>query len=251
MSASWPAVLPHGRLVAENCRHLTLVFLGNTPLKSVLSWIDSAPCLDVAIAPSGWIKKWLFLPDEAHARVVAGSVDWLEGEGAFSLFVSSLSAFLKKNDPRPFFPHITIARKPFDVEEWKKDAPLIPFFIREITLYESLGHLHYEPRWSYPLTPPFEEIAHAADLAFLVRGQTFGKLLQHAYLALSFHFPQFLTHRVADAELSSLDEVIMQLNRVITEIDRTVGSPFKAVSFHSELHKLENNLLQWKMIVDV
>jgi len=38
---------------------------------------------------------------------------------------------------------------------------------------------------------------------------------------------------------------------MVAQADQEIGAPFKAVSFHGNIVKKNNQLLEWEMIVDV
>ena len=145
---------------------------------------------------------------------------------------------------------MTLARKPFSFSVWKKAFSYLPCYISSLDLYESLGHSSYQSLWKKEFLPPFIEIPHTADIAYQIHGESFPELLLHAQIALSFRFP-FLTEFIASKEVKNLDEVVMALNDLVCEVDKTRGCPFKAVSFHGNLIKLPLGVLQWEMFVDV
>jgi 2'-5' RNA ligase len=245
LTAIWPEHLPSGRILAEENRHLTLVFLGQTSPSKLLEKTIPLPTFD--IGPASYSTKWIFLPSEQEARVIAAETASL---GPLLAYQHTLAQWNPSPDSRPFFPHITLARGPLDVEAWKKIPCEIPFYIRSIALMESLGHSHYQTLWSHPLLPPFAEIEHTADIAFLIRGSDFYDLFLHAQVALSFKFPSLIAYFSKEKNFPSLDTVIAALNEVIAKADLDIGVPFKAVSYHDEL-SYHSNHLEWKMIVDV
>ncbi len=245
VAAPWPH-LPAGRMIQEAQRHLTLAFLGNTSYSTLQQILPNFPKPSFAIGPSGWCDRLLFIPEE-HPKVAAYHVAWLQG--TLEPLHRAMKAWLALEDTRPFLPHVTVARSPFDQHEWLEHFQEIPLFVRAIHLYESTGNLNYTPLWTYPLLPPFEELEHTADIAFLIRGETLEALFAHAQLALSFNFPPFVRF-FSTAIPNSLDALISLLNQGIGRADQEIGCPFKAVSFHGELVKKET-LLHWEMIVDV
>jgi hypothetical protein len=88
-------------------------------------------------------------------------------------------------------------------------------------------------------------------MAFIIRGRTFQQLYHNAFTALAFRFPYFLNYFVEQSSIQTIEELIIELNRIIGEADAAVGCPLKAVSFHGEAAVLPDNTLQWEMIVDV
>lgn len=250
--ADWPCEFPSGRILDEENRHFTLAFLGSTSLPQLLEKMKTIPTPSFHVGIGGYSKDWIFLPHD-QPRVIAVEVETFSDD--LVIYQKTLADWLKQQgylqkENRPFLPHITVARGSFDIEEWKKIPCLIPFYISSITLMESLGNSNYKPLWKYPLTPPFEEIEHTADIAFLIRGKTIQDLWLHAQLALAFKFPPLISFFSKEKEFTSLDTVIAALNGLIARADLEIGVPFKAVSYHDEL-TYHSNHLEWKMIVDV
>jgi 2'-5' RNA ligase len=228
---------------------MTLAFLGSTS-PSISEKAIPIPSFD--IGPASYSTKWIFFPSETEARVVAAETASLS---PLLDYQYTLSQWVKtegypSHDSRPFFPHITLARGPLDVESWKKIPCEIPFYIRSIALMESLGHSRYQHLWRHSFLPPFAEIEHTADIAFLIRGSDFYDLFFHAQIALSFKFPALVAYLSKEKNFPSLDTVIAALNDVIARADLDIGIPFKAVSYHDEM-AYHSNHLEWKMIVDV
>ncbi|HEX4838830.1 MAG TPA: hypothetical protein VFU89_00120 [Rhabdochlamydiaceae bacterium] len=250
ITATWPHDLPAGRALEEEHRHMTLAFLGTTSSSQLLE--KTIPLPPFRIGPASYTTKWIFLPSEQDARVVAAETASI---GLLLGYQQTLSGWLKNqgyalHDSRPFFPHITLARGPLDVEAWKKIPCQIPFYFRSIALMESLGHSRYTPLWRHSLIPPFAEIEHTADIAFLIRGADFDDLFLHAQTALAFKFPPLIAYFSQEKNFSSLDTVIAALNERIAKADLAIGVPFKAVSYHDEI-RFHTSQLEWKMIVDV
>ncbi len=247
----WPETMPPGRVLLETDRHLTVAFLGNTNLTHLTELLGSLPPLPFKIGLAGIFDKPVFLP-KGTPHVAAWHIHWIEAEEIFRQAQKALVFWLKVKGFHPregeFLPHVTIARSPFSIHEWKESFEKRPLFIRNLHLCESLGSSRYQIRWSYPVLPPFEEKEHTADIAFTVRGSSMRDLHLHAQLALSFHFPPLVDYFTFQ-EVGSLDEIVQSLNAVIGKADQELGSPFKAVSYHGQVAKAET--LEWEMIVDV
>jgi hypothetical protein len=47
-----------------------------------------------------------------------------------------------------------------------------------------------------------------------------------------------------------IDEIVMQLNEIVSHADAELGCPFKAISYHGNLNK-KAAVWEWEMIVDV
>lgn len=251
VSAPWPDPLPRGRLLDPACRHMTLAFLGNIPYEPLLDILPDVPRPSFTLGPTGHFDGCLFLPPR-RPNVVAWHVDWFEGEPLLH-YQKQLLEWLRGHhyslDERLFLSHVTLARWPFDRDAWAKLPYVLPVVGQAIHLYESMGNLHYESRWSHALTPPFEPISHTADIAFTVRGNSLTELLHHARLALAFECPRLLPY-FQEEHPSTHEDVIMLLNQLIARADAAEGIPLKAVSYHGEIAQREN-LLEWEMIVDV
>ncbi|MBS0605088.1 MAG: hypothetical protein JSS60_08675 [Verrucomicrobia bacterium] len=253
VEAPWPKDYPPGRMIEEETRHVTLAFLGDTSLPALQALLPSAPLPPFLIGPAGIGNTLIFLPPDKN-RVAALSVQWLDPSAAFNIYQKQFTIWLKASgyslEERPYFPHITIARGPFDKKSWQDHFAPLPFFVKAIRLYQSIGNLHYRSLWDVPLLSPFEEFEHTADIAFLVRGSTPQELHRNAQLALAFKFPSLVPFFSARLQ-GTLDEIIIALNEIVGTADAECGCPFKAVSFHGQIKVDENNLLNWEMIVDV
>jgi 2'-5' RNA ligase len=252
--APWPSQLPPGRLLDEAHRHLTLAFLGNIPYPSLEDLLDHFPHPSMQVGSVGYFDSCLTLPPR-HPHVIAWQAHWVDERSPVIAFQKTLVEWLLSHhyslDTRAWKPHVTLCRQPFDSHAWKKVFVPLPFYASSIHLYESTGNLNYVPLWSYPIQPPFEEIDHTADMAFIIRGETLQQLYRNAFASLAFKAPQFLDFFSPEPSLQTLDDLIIVLNNIIAHMDSAVGCPMKAVSFHGKVVTLPNSLLQWEMIVDV
>lgn len=254
VSAPWPKEYPGGRLLEESHRHLTVAFLGNVPYDKIEACLPSLPLPSFKVGPAGICDKCLLLPPR-FPRVVAWHVDWIDNAHPLLLYQKHLADWLRDQgfhiDERDFLPHITICREPFIVKQWKEAFTPLPCIVTGLNMYESVGNLKYEPRWSYPLKLPFDEIEHTADIAFNIRGENLGHIHKHAQIALAFRFPELLSYLSRLENIKSLDQIVMDLNEVVARADAELGCPFKAVSFHGDIIQEQDGTLQWEMIVDV
>jgi hypothetical protein len=187
---------------------------------------------------------------------VAWHIHWLESGAILSSFHWELSSWLLKHNFDPhthaeFLPHVTLCRSPFDPHHWKKSFTALPVFVKDLHLYESLGNLQYVPQWTYPVLAPFEELEHTADIAFILRGETLTQLQENAFIALAFKSPSLLEFASLLRPVSTLEEIIYNLNQIVSHADADQGCPFKAVSYHGEIDSDEQQILTWEMIVDV
>jgi RNA 2',3'-cyclic 3'-phosphodiesterase len=253
VEAPWPKDYPAGRLIPEETRHVTLAFLGQGSASKLLQILPSFPRPPFQIGPAGIGKELVFLPPD-HSRTVSLFVQWLDSPSVFNSWQQALTHWLMEHgyrvDERPFFPHLTVARSPFDKKAWQEHFTPLPLFVKAIHLYQSKGNLDYESLWEIPLLAPFEEFEHTADIAYHIRGSTPQQLHQHAQLALAFKFPPlvaFFSQNLQD----SLEEIVISLNELVAQADQEYGCPLKAVSFHGNIHEDQQHLLHWEMIVDV
>lgn len=255
ITAPWPDTLPFGRIIEEGLRHMTLAFLGKVDHSKLEPLLVEFPVPPFKLGFAGKFDQCIFLPKN-HPHVVAWHVHWLENDEPLIAYQKTLSQWLvQKGFPvdqgHPFYSHVTLSRKPFNLHEWKKDFTPLPMLTTTIHLYESLGNSKYKSYFSYPLVPPFEELEHTADIAYVIRGYSLTHIFQHAQAALAFSFPDILDfHNENPGELSGIEDVVIALNRIVTEADHQGECPFKAVSFHGSLIK-KNGFFEWEMIIDV
>lgn len=247
---SFPA---SGRTIPLSSLHTTLVFLGNIEASPLETILDTCPFFSSKIGIAAQCDELLFLPKE-HPRVVAFHVKEPSFDSPLSLYQKQLFAWLENHHipvkASSFLPHITMARSPFDKKQWETFFSPFPIFLTHLHLYQSMGNLTYLPIWSRPLLSPFEEIEHTADIAFKIRGDTLQQIHLHAFTALAWKSPSLLLY-FSSFEGSTLDDVIIDLNKKLSLSDIEGGSPFKAISFHGDLCKTEQGILEWEMIVDV
>lgn len=246
-----PSPLPGGRLLKEEERHMTAAFIGRADWEKLESELPQLPPFPFTLGFCGLCQEILFL-----SHVVAYRVDFSPAtDQNLANYATSLNqwlyehAYLKKPETRPFLPHITLARRPFDYKKWKKIPTHWPVTFQRLNLYESLGGLHYQPIWHTNLIPPFEEREHTADIEFLVRGRDLTELFRHSAFALLTRFPEGGAF-YRDQAPQSIDEIIFLLNDWIRQMDGEIGCPFKAVSWHGKIEE-EGEHMKWEMIVDV
>ena len=254
VQAPWPETLPFGRHLDEAHRHLTLAFLGKTNYSELAQALSAFPTPPFSIGYMGYFDQCLFLP-EKHPHVVAWHIEWFNNGAQLQTFYEMVVQWLHdKGFPvdirHGFMPHVTLARSPFHSRAWRKQFSPLPLMIKDLHLYESIGNLKYTPLWSLRLLSPFEEREHMADIAFLIRGLSFDQLYRNGACALAFHFPPFLSYIHNPPKMSSLEEVVMELNQIVTRADQEIGCPFKAVSYHSTLETIDG-CMNWEMIIDV
>lgn len=246
--APWSDHLPKARIVAPEFRHITLAFLGSQSFSELERILPHLPAPLLNIGTAAQLSHTLFL-----SNVVSYGVKWYTHYNRVEALKESLDHWLKSEgysvDERPFLPHVTMGREPFDKKEWEENFTPLPMITKSVHLYESSGNLHYQSLWEYPILPPFEEMEHTADIAFRIRGEDLNEIYLNAATALAFHCPALVRY-ITPLALESLDDVIIELNRLIARVDVIEGVPFKAVSFHGSLQEVDDFKV-WEMIVDV
>lgn len=256
VTAPWPDSLPEGRILQEDCRHMTLAFLGATDYSKLQECLGDMPPFSLKLGIVGQFDKCIFLP-KRHPRVAAWHVDWLDDDRGLEDLQKRLAAwlqasgFLSESASNEFLPHVTLCRSPFNLKQWSNSFAVLPMMTKDIHLYESLGNLRYVPIKSWPVAAPFEEFEHMADIAFKIRGADLGQIHRHAFTALAFKFPALLSYYSKTEPKEDLDDIIMDLNHIVACADGEIGCPFKAVSFHGDLKQVNEDILEWEMIVDV
>jgi 2'-5' RNA ligase len=248
IDAPWPQNFPNARLLDSEERHLTIAFLGKNNREQTLKSFESLTNIPLPLGFCGYFDSIAFLP-ERTPRVAAYHTQ-IPNEDELQQFVSSVHQHMNLVLPRQWFPHVTVGRSPFDKNEWLKTFSPLPFCVSSFGLFESLGNLRYKLLSEIPLIPVIEKLEHTADLAYLLRGRTLEELFHHAIVSLAFDDLNFLSFITIHHIFSSIDEIIIELNRFIRELDTQQGCPFKAVSFHGNLQKI-NDLYEWEMIIDV
>jgi len=251
--APWPEELPEARTLKAKHRHLTLAFLGDTSYEKIKALIPKLPRPHFRVGSVATFDSCLFLP-RRDPKVVTWHVEPFGESDHLATYHEELATFLEEEgyvlDHREFLKHVTLGRTPFLANQWKKAFKPLPLYFQNLHLYESHSGLHYEPIWTHDLLPPFEEMEHVADIAFRIFGESLEQIFWNAQFALAFECPEILPLLDPHTQVKSLEEIIMQLNEVVTKGDQEFGTPFKAVSFHGDVVE-KGGVLTWEMIVDV
>ncbi len=243
-----------GKIIPMDQRHITLAYLGDSDFSLLETKLESLCLPSFLVGKTGYFDKCLFLP-EKQPHAVAYHVQWLDGEEVAG-YQKSLVQMLNKNGfwvmngTKQFLPHVTVCRHPKNTQSWEKAFRKLPMMFTRLHLYESLGNSQYKSLWNRSFYPPFEEIDHTGDLAFLVHGASFTEIFANAQIALAFEYSYMLDFYMKK-NCSSIEEVMINLNELIRQVDIHRSCPFKAVSLHGKVEKDERDLLHWEMIVDV
>jgi hypothetical protein len=104
--------------------------------------------------------------------------------------------------------------------------------------------------WGQEFILPFVESKHADDSVFKIRGVTPYQLYCNAFTALCFNFPELLPFFQKTVEISSVDDLVFALNNLLALADQQQGCPFKAVSFHGNITRMDAEILEWEMRID-
>lgn len=254
VNAPWINPLPAGRIIVEDKRHITLAFLGNISFSELYEALPSIPKPNFRIGYTGIFDRCLFLPRNPP-NVIAFGIHFLGDVLNLYEYQKTLLCWLKEInislDDKKWLPHVTLARKPFDSQEWLNHFTSLPFYTSHFHLYESKGNLNYESIWTFPIQAPFEELDHTADIAFMIYGNTIKDLYFHAFTALAFKEPHLIEFFEENVAIDSLEDLIFALNQCIAITDSQRRCCLKAVSYHGEIISNEQKILQWEMIVDV
>lgn len=251
ISAPWPDSFPNAKILKENARHLTLAFLGKTDFSALEKELSSFPKAPFKVGLAGLLDELLFLPEKDPNVVAYHATFFNDSLNLYRQHIISwlLERGLYNEDKRPFLPHVTIGRKPKEIQEWKRGFQPMPFMVHRLCLYESLANSEYKTLWQTPFVLPIEEIEHTADIAFTIRGQTNQELFNNAQIALCYADEKMIPY-VKELKVDSFDDVVIELNNINSKVDAEQGSSFKAISFHGTTAK-ENGLLTWEMFIDV
>jgi 2'-5' RNA ligase len=251
--APWPTEYPKARLLDPSSRHLTCAFLGNVDDTLLQQMLPTIPPFPFQVGLVGVFDKCLFLHNKRRPNVVAWHAVW-EKQQLIEEWQQQIVHWLKEGgyaiDEKPFLSHVTIGRSPLDMPAWEDAFSPIPVMLGDLCLLESVGNLTYNPIWRYPLQPPYIELSHTADIAFLIQAEAPEEIFLHAQNALASKAPSLLRYIKKKEPIITVDENVIALNRLVTQADSEEGCPLKAVSFHGEIQK-QNGLYQWEMIVDV
>ncbi len=256
VAAPWPEMWPEGRMIQEPSRHITLAFLGNVECEEVDGLMQDFPPPPFSVGFCGLFDRLLFLPKN-HPRVVAWHAELFDRQQRLAKAQKMFSQWfcqkeiLEKVDRRPWLSHVTLARQPFHTTKWKKHFMPLPFYTKDIHLYESKGNLRYEKIWTYKILPPIKEIPHTADRAFLLHGDNLSSLALHAQVAIAFHDPSFLPYIDKDPSIEKEEEIVAWLNTKIADADEQQGIGVKAVSYSGKGVEKRKHFYQWEMIIDI
>lgn len=263
------------RIIAKEERHMTMLFLGSlkpaTIQPIVDKWVEESS-ISSMLSPTGILTSFLTLPHNTE-RCLTLKGSFLTGKNEVDEMRSRLqnhfSSLLDEKEKgvrsrREFLPHITVARRPFILEDWSSQYPFfpLPFQVTHHSLFETIGPLKYRPIIRQSFFPGYEQFDHPADIGYTARGYSLRDLILHSVLAIARHEPQILQCidiRDDQHQLKSPFQITEWLNSLIAEIDSIQGSRIKAISYHalSETIRhvtpdsLSKPYYEWEFIIDV
>lgn len=253
VDAPWPAKLPNGGHIHPGERHMTLAFLGDVDLDSLLSHLPEFPLPPLTMGFVGHFSETLFLPPK-HPSVVAWHADLEEKHREISEYQLQVSDWLKlrgfppAGEHRVWLPHVSICRTPFDKHEWEQVFEKYPFTCSKIHLYESVGNLRYESRWIYSLFPPFEQIKNSEGLVYTIRGKSLDEVYKHTQAALTFLDTHFLSAFDERAQPKNIEQMERSFNDSLRRVNAKWGSSVKSLR-SIEGDKENQGYLEWKIEV--
>jgi 2'-5' RNA ligase len=139
--------------------HVTLAFLGAREAAEIERLVPiGAAVARSAGALTAHLGALLLLPDPQRPRVLACAV---ASGGALDALAGALASALEAGgfprDPRPYLPHLTLARLATGSVRPGAPAPVAPLQLATMGLYESCrvgSGTGYRPLWSGPLGGP-------------------------------------------------------------------------------------------------
>ena len=163
MISPWRVRFPRARWVQPQDRHVTLKFLGPTPLR-LDDWLQHR-VREVAALTQVFETHLAALggfPSDERAHVLW--VGLTDGDGHLATMANALETALAPEftpERRPFIPHVTVARSDLalEVPNGPTASPLIDAVVpvREIMLIRShaaRSSARYEPLGTFPLSDP-------------------------------------------------------------------------------------------------
>jgi 2'-5' RNA ligase len=237
--------LPPARHLHEKDRHITFAFLGDVDLNALLEHLQRFPAPEFGLGLVGEFSEVAFFPSH-HPHAVVWKVQFHHKERAVRTFHHDLNKWLKVIGFRPvdpereWVPHVTMGRQRFEQSKWREHFMPLPFVATKFHLYESVGDLKYEPRWSYVLESPFED----SEEGLKVRGKTLQEILLHAQVGLSLKFPELWEYCQEASVLRHYRDLLTHLNKSIQGARGKFELPIHSV--HAEEGVMEvGALLEW------
>lgn len=157
VEAPWPDVLPEGRYLNEEDRHITVAFLGDTDFVSLKKNLDSCPKPSFHAGLVRMFDQCVFLP-KRKANVAAWHIEWFDEVDPVNTYQKKIVSWLQElgfelKTYDSFLPHTTICRRPFEEKEWEDAFEPLPMMITDLQLYESLGNSKYQVIWKDGVKP--------------------------------------------------------------------------------------------------
>lgn len=226
VDAPWFKNMPKGRMVAPESRHLTLAFLGEIDCGKRLKHLEHMPVFPCKVGAAGICKELIYLPVK-KPNAVALSFKWLTQEELVLRFQQELTVWLQtfgylaSSGESVFLPHVTLARRPFQTREWTEIFYPLPMITTHLHLYESVGQLCYKPIWSKRVLQPISRMVLPQNTctAFHLMANSYKDLWIHAWLGVSFIYPQVILENFSDCVFEDLEGVEEKLNSILKDFD--------------------------------
>lgn len=248
----WPKILPQGRILKEEARHLTIAFIGDIHYASLENILNSFPPPKILVGMSGKFDHCLFLPKK-KPNVVSWHIEWDDHHFDLAIYKQELINWLTehqipiKHYNEIFLPHVTLSRRPFQFHEWRKAFQVLPLYIKDIHLYESKSGLNYTPLWTWPLLAPFEVIKVHEGLILSIRGEKLTSLFKHCISAIAFFYPSILSKNSSPMQFQHFGELFPFLEKILKKArEKDPKLPTRLFEIGAPALK-EDHLLTWEI----
>lgn len=181
------------KVIKEELRHLTMAFLGQTSVDLLQNFLqDHTDDFQFQLPIFGYFSKLLLLPP-FKARVFALNPIFLEHSPAIFAFQKKIETLFLENgfipdQPKPWLPHVSLVRSPFNYYSWKNTFNEFPFYAETFCVYESLGNLQYREIKSFKLPCPFRVTTQLNECTIYAESSHESSLNLLLFLGFCLHF---------------------------------------------------------------